>query len=123
MWETVLEKSQRQRDNFKSIKHYKEEEMKKILSLLMVLLLATTSIVFATGNEQGTTETDSPSAQTEYGLYFQKTGTEDYLSSIDFTFGQPCQGNFYFYNGKYTKVDIGSLTPSDGMQIAISFGR
>ena len=119
MWETVLEKSQRQRDNFKSIKHYKEEEMKKILSLLMVLLLATTSIVFATGNEQGTTETDSPSAQTEYGLYFQKTGTEDYSSSIDFTFGQPCQGNFYFYNGKYTKVDIGSLTPSDGIKLEL----
>lgn len=96
--------------------------MKKLLSLLIVLFLISTNIIFAT-EEQGSLEPSPQSERTE-GLYFYTknygTNTYDYLSDIYVSLGTWVKGDFYFYNGTdYEKINLGSLIPSKNIQLGL----
>lgn len=96
--------------------------MKKIISLLIVLFLLSTNMIFAT-EEQGSLE-PSPQSERIEGLYFYTKNyghdTYDYLSDIHVSLGTWVKGDFYFYNGTdYEKINLGSLIPSDNIQLGL----
>ena len=102
--------------------------MKKILSLLIVLFLITTNIIFATETEQNNSEPDPQSEQsTQIGLYFYiETGpnTYDYINNLYLSLGAENRGDFYFFDGSnYTKIDIGNLIPSENIKLALKLDR
>ena len=102
--------------------------MKKILSLLIVLFLITTNVIFATETEQNNSEPDPQSEHSpDAGLYFYtETGpdTYGYINNLGLSLGAERRGDFYFFDGSsYTKIDIGNLIPSENIKLALKLVR